>query len=148
MDRPVLNKLLSTINSGDTLIVYDLSRLNRNTKDFLELLDGLDSRGINLIIHNMGGQVVDSGSATGKMILTVLAAVETMNRQVTLEKQAHGIAIAVANNKFKGKQVNPETVKKCERALKLVEQGVSKEKAARAESVGVATLYRYLKKSA
>jgi DNA invertase Pin-like site-specific DNA recombinase len=126
--------------------VFDLSRLNRNTKNFLDLLDNLDQRGINLIIHNMGGQVVDSGSATGKMILTVLAAVETMNRQVTLEKQAHGIAVNKA--KFKGKQVNPETVKKCERALKLIDQGISKEKASRAESIGIATLYRYIKKSA
>ncbi len=145
MDRPVLKQLLASLKADDSLIVYDMSRLNRNTKDFLDLLEDFEQRGINLIIHNMGGQMIDSASATGKMILTVMAAVETMNREIILEKQAHGITVAKEQGKFKGKQVNPKTIKKCKEALSYINNGMSKEKAAKAVEVGVATLYRYIK---
>ena len=40
MDRRVLNELLSTIVRGDSLVIYDLSRLNRNITDFLTLIGG------------------------------------------------------------------------------------------------------------
>ncbi len=145
MKRPELIKLLASLKADDSLIVYDMSRLNRNTKDFLELLEKFDQQGINLIIHNMGGQMVDSASATGKMILTVMAAVETMNREILLEKQAHGISVAKKQGKFKGKQVNPETIKKCKEALSYIENGMSKEKSAKAVGIGIATLYRYIR---
>ncbi len=147
VDRPVLEAVLVELSAGDCLVVYDLSRLSRNTTDFLLLLEELDQREVGLIIHNMGGQPVDSRSAVGKMILTVLSATATMERELMLEKQAIGISTAKAAGKYKGKQVNPKTVEACKEAVKMVEMGISKEKAAKANGIGVATLYRYLKKA-
>lgn len=79
------------------------------------------------------------------MILTTLPAVATMQREQMLEKQAIGIATAKADGKFKGKQQTQATIDKCIAALDYVEKGLSKEAAAKAAGIGVATLYRFIK---
>ncbi|NQY65775.1 MAG: recombinase family protein [Alteromonadaceae bacterium] len=145
MDRPVLSELLSTIVRYDSLVIYDLSRLNRNTTDFLTLIKQFEEDGINLIVHNMGGSPVDTGTPVGKMILTVLVAAEQMNVELMKEKQAIGIATAQKNGKYKGKQQSAKTVTKCKAALIDIENGLSKEKAAKANGIGIATLYRFIK---
>jgi len=145
MNRPVLCELLSIIVRGDTLVIYDLSRLNRNTTDFLTLIKQFEQEGINLIVHNMGGSPVDTGTPVGKMILTVLVAAEQMNVELMKEKQAIGIATAQKNGKYKGKQQSAKTIAKCKAALIDIENGLSKEKSAKANGIGIATLYRFIK---
>jgi len=148
MDRPILDSLLGKLVSGDTIIVYDMSRLNRNTQDFLALLERFNSSGISLIIHSMGGQTVDTSSPIGKMLLTVMASIEQMNVELMKEKQATGIAAAKAKGIYKGRPKSDKTTKACEKAVEHLKKGLSKEEAARAAKVGVATLYRYLKEQA
>jgi DNA invertase Pin-like site-specific DNA recombinase len=143
LDRPVFNKLCSLIEGGDTLVVQDLSRLGRNTTEVLNFINEMTSRNVSLIVDDLGR--VDVTSATGKMIVTTLAAVATMQREQILEKQAIGIAKARDEGKFKGRQQSPETIKKCNKAIEYINQGLSKEAAARGAGVGVATLYRFLK---
>lgn len=143
MARPQLEKLLGSLKGGDELIIYDLSRLSRNTADFLNLLESFDKQGIGLIVHNMGGQSVDSTSATGKMILTILTSVNQMQVELMKEKQAIGIATAKAEGRYKGRK--PTDRKRIQEAMAYLEKGLSKEKAAKAAGIGVATLYRALK---
>ncbi len=144
MQRPVLEKLLKELAEGDDLIIYDLSRLNRNTADFLVLLEEFNHKGIGLVIHKMGGQTVDTKTAIGKMILTVLSSVDQMQVELMKEKQAIGIATAKAEGKYRGRK--PIDSSKISRAIELVGQGLKKEEAAKAAGIGVATLYRALKK--
>lgn len=145
MDRPVLEKLLLELIKGDTIIVYDMSRLNRNTIDFLRLVEIFNKDGINLIIHNMGGSAVDTRTPVGKMILTVLMATEQMSVQLMKEKQAIGIARGQAEGKYKGRKQSAKTINACQKAIRLINAGNTKEDAARASEVGIATLYRYIK---
>jgi len=146
MDRVVLKRLLALLSEGDELIVYDMSRLNRSTADFLTLIQDFDERGVALVIHSLGGQPVDTRSATGKMILTVLAAADQMQVELMKEKQSIGIARARAEGLLKGRPASPKTEKACKRVDELLEAGnMSKQEACKAASVGVATYYRYLK---
>lgn len=45
-DRPVLNNMMSTLKSGDKLVVDSISRFARNTKDLIELVEQLNSKGV------------------------------------------------------------------------------------------------------
>ena len=146
MDRVVLDRLLGKLQSGDEVIVYDMSRLNRNTADFLALVQDFKERNIGLIIHSLGGQQVDTRSATGMMILTVLAAADQMQVELMKEKQAIGIERARAEGLLKGRPASPKTEKACKRADELFKSGnMSKQEACKAADVGIATFYRYLK---
>ncbi|MCO7251666.1 recombinase family protein [Pseudoalteromonas sp. Ps84H-4] len=142
VDRPVFQELLSVVKAGDRIIVRELSRIGRNTKEVITLFEELEAKGVAVIIKELQ---VDSTSATGKMVLTIMASVSQMEREIMLERQKAGIEEAKAAGKFKGKQQSPKTIKACKEALQYVQSGLSKEKAAKAAGIGVATLYRYIK---
>jgi len=144
MNRPVLETLLQELTGGDTLIIYDMSRLNRNTVDFLKLLERFQRDNIHLVIHNMGGAAVDTRSPVGKMVLTVLMSAEQMNIELMKEKQAIGIATAKVAGKYKGRRQSEYTVRACKKAIRLIDSGLCKQDAARASQIGIATLYRYI----
>ena len=47
--RPELQRMLSEIQNGDTLIVESISRFARNTKDLLNLIEKLDEKGVKFV---------------------------------------------------------------------------------------------------
>ncbi|WOH38567.1 recombinase family protein [Thalassotalea fonticola] len=146
LDRPEFIKLKAVVKCGDSIVVQDLSRIGRNTTEVLEFVDEMVGKGVGIKIDDLGE--IDITSSAGKMVLTTLAAVATMQREQMLEKQAIGIATARAEGKYRGKQQSQATIDKCKQAISLIEgMGYSKEKAAKASGVGVATLYRYIKTS-
>jgi len=145
-ERPKFKKLLETVTPGDKIIVRELSRLGRNTQAILELFAELESKGVAVLIKNLQ---IDSTSATGKMVLTIMASVATMERDIMLERQSAGIALAKEQGKFKGRPIDPKTELKCKEALSYIKNNndMSKEKAAKAVGIGIETLYRYIKVS-
>lgn len=144
-NRQQLAVLINLVKKGDTIFVQSLDRLGRNTTDILELVEQLKEKQVELHILDLGG--VDITSAEGKLIISVLASVATMQREQMLEKQALGISRARLESpeKYKGKQQSPKTIKACEDALKLLDKGLTKEQASKAVGIGVATLYRFIK---
>ena len=143
LERPIFCKLKDMVSEGDSIIVQDLSRLGRNTNEVLEFIDDMIKRKISLIVDDLGR--IDVTSATGKMVVTTLAAVATMQREQTLEKQMIGIKKAKEEGKYTGKKQSPDTIKKCKLAVNYISKGLTKEASAKATGVGIATLYRFLK---
>ncbi|MBM7038539.1 recombinase family protein [Vibrio ulleungensis] len=137
------DKLLGQMEEGDKLIAYDLSRLGRDTGKLLELAQELEARGIGMVIHNLGGQSMDTTTATGKFLFTVLAAMGQMQRDIQNEKTRLGVQRAKEAGKMKGGR--PHKTDNIKQALGYLEKGLSKEAAAKAAGIGVATLYRALR---
>lgn len=100
MNRPQLQQLLKVAESGDTIYVSDFSRLARSTYDLLMMLESFEHNGITLVSDK---ERVDMSTASGKLIITVLAAVNEFEREISKERQAEGIAIAKAQGKYKGR---------------------------------------------
>lgn len=142
IERPVFQRLINMVKAGDRIIVRELSRIGRNTRDVLTLFEELEKKGVSVLIKELQ---LDSTTATGKMILTVMASVSQMEREIMLERQKAGIEEAKKAGKYKGRKASPKTIKACEEAVKYVRNGMPKEKAAKAAGIGVATLYRYIK---
>ena len=90
-DRPELKRMLEYAREGDTIYIHDFSRLARNTKDLLEITEELERKGIALVSYM---EKIDSSTATGKLMLTMIAAIAEFERQNLLERQREGIAIA------------------------------------------------------
>lgn len=100
-DRPMLKQMLEYVREGDTVYIKDFSRLARSTKDLLSITEELNNRGIKLISLK---ESLDTGTPTGKLMLTMLAAIYEFERENILERQREGIAIAVQQNKYKGRK--------------------------------------------
>ena len=99
--RPLLQQMLEYVREGDTVYIKDFSRLARNTKDLLEITETLTERGVKLISLK---EDLDTGTPTGKLMLTMLGAINTFERENLLERQREGIAIAKRKGLYKGRK--------------------------------------------
>lgn len=96
-DREGLRKLLNTVRAGDEIFIISLDRLARSTVDLLQIVKELDERGIYL--QTKDGKV-DTKTPEGKFNLTILGAVAQLERELMLERQREGIAIAKREGKY------------------------------------------------
>ncbi len=97
--RPVFEHVLATLKPGDTLVVWDLDRAFRNTKDALIYADRLKERGVNFQIVSLG---VDTATADGRLAFTMVAAVAEHERNRLSERTRQGLAVARKNGKRLG----------------------------------------------
>lgn len=100
-DRPELKKMLGFVREGDTVIVESISRFARNTRDLLELIEQLASKGVEFVSKK---EAIDTTTPTGKFMLTIFGAVAELEREYILQRQREGIAIAKAEGIYKGRK--------------------------------------------
>lgn len=101
-NRPQLQAMLDFVREGDTIYIHDFSRLARSTKDLLAIMEQLQEKKVNLVSNK---ENLDSSTPTGKLMITMIAAINTFERENILERQREGIALAKKEGKFKGGQV-------------------------------------------
>lgn len=100
--RKKLQAMLDYCREGDTIYVHDFSRLARSTKDLLSIVELLEEKNVHLVSNK---ENMDTSTATGKLMLTMIAAIAEFERSNLLERQREGIAIAKRKGKYKGGQV-------------------------------------------
>ena len=81
--RPDLEKLLSVLVEGDTLVVYALDRLGRRCGELVALLDDLNTRKINLVSCREG---IDLGTMSGRFIAQLFCALAELERGMIGER--------------------------------------------------------------
>jgi DNA invertase Pin-like site-specific DNA recombinase len=138
-DRPQLEAVLDFIREGDTLIVTKLDRLARSTQHLLAIADRVKDKGANLQILAAG---VDTGTATGKLMFTMIGAIGEFERSMMLERQREGIAKAKAEGKYKGRA--PTARAKADEVRALHAQRVGATEIAKQVGIGRASVYRIL----
>ena len=99
--RPELQKMLSYLRPGDTVVVESISRFARNTKDLLELMETLEAKGAAFISQK---EAIDTTTPSGKFMLTVFGAMAELERDYIRLRQKEGIAIAKKEGKYKGRK--------------------------------------------
>jgi len=102
MNRPQLNSMIEYARQGDTVYIHDLSRLARSTQDLLNIVQQLQDKGVHLVSDK---ENIDTSTSTGKLMLTMIGAINTFERENMLERQREGIAIAKDNGVYKGRKV-------------------------------------------
>lgn len=85
--RPELNKLMSVLRDGDTVVVAKLDRIARSTRDGLDIIEELLEKGVSINILNMGKF---DNSPTGKLMRTVFFAFAEFERDMIVQRTAEG----------------------------------------------------------
>jgi len=100
-NRPQLKAMIEFAREGDTIFVWDFSRLSRSVKDLLSIVERLQVKEIYLrsIKENL-----DTSTPTGKLMLTMIGAINEFERANLLERQKEGIKIAKDKGKYKGRK--------------------------------------------
>lgn len=100
-NRPKLQEMLEYVREGDTVHIHDLSRLARSTADLLVIVDLLAKKGVHLVSNK---ENIDSSTPTGKLMLTMIGAINEFERTNILERTREGIAIAKREGVYKGRK--------------------------------------------
>lgn len=135
--RPELRAALEWCREGDTFIVTRPDRLARSVTDLLRIVEDLRARKIAIRILSLG---VDTGTATGTLILQVLGAVGEFERAIMLERQRAGIAKAKAAGKYRGRA--PTARAKTSEVLRLKAEGKTVAQIATETGISRASVYR------
>lgn len=99
--RPAFKRMLGQIRKGESLIVSKLDRLGRDAIDVLQTVRQLGERGIKVIVLQLGN--TDLASPAGKLLLSMLAAVAEMERDLLVERTQAGLQRAKAEGKTLGR---------------------------------------------
>ena len=99
--RPKLQEMLEYIREDDTVYVEEFSRLGRSTADLLSIVQQIEEAGAKFISIK---ENFDTKTPTGKLQMTMMAAIAEFERAMILERQREGIAIAKREGKYKGRK--------------------------------------------
>ena len=114
-NRPQLQAMIDNLREGDIVNVHSMDRLARNVQDLLSLIDTIINKGAKLQFHkeNLTFEANKKTDAFQKLMLTLLGAVSEFEREIILERQREGIAIAKQKGKYKGgqKKLSEEQIK-------------------------------------
>lgn len=120
-NRPELQKLLSILQEGDVIHIHDFSRLSRSVADLLKLVEMLQAKGVHLISNK---ENLDTATPTGKLMLTMIGAINEFERANLLERQKEGIAIAVKNGRFRKRDIDFDKFKELDEKVRRKEMTV------------------------
>lgn len=141
--RPEFEKILQMIRSDDTLIITKLDRFARNTREALEIVQDLFSRGVKINILNMG--IIDD-TPTGQLTFTIFSAFAQFERDMILTRTQEGKNYARENDPyFKEGRPLKFSKEQIEFAKELRDQGMTYKMIERKTGISVATLKRRFK---
>ena len=141
-DRPQLAAMLDYAREGDTVVVCKLDRVARSTKHLLEIVENLEAKQVAFKVLNIN---LDTSTPTGKLMLSMLAAIGQFEREMMLERQREGIRLAKQAGAYTGRK--PTARAKSKEVLDLLKSGLTRSAVAARLGIGVASVYRIVQAS-
>lgn len=142
VDRLELAAMLDYCREGDTIVVCKLDRIARSTAHLLTIVDNLEKKGVAFKVLNIN---LDTSDPTGKLMLSMLAAIGQFEREMMLERQREGVEIAKKAGKYTGRKATAKA--QGGKVLELIQQGLTKQAVADALNIGVASVYRIIREA-
>lgn len=99
--REQLEAMLQFVREGDAVVVESISRIARNTKDLLEIVERLEEKGVDFVSKK---ELIDTKTPSGKFMLTIFGAIAQLEREYMLDRQREGIEIARQMGKYQGRK--------------------------------------------
>ena len=140
--RPELEKMLDALRPGDTLVIDSFSRLSRSTKSLLDMVERLNQMGVNLISIK---EQLDTTTATGKLMLTMLSALSQFERDLLAERTADGLKAARARGRKGGRPKAGDDKKKAAALSMYQANKLTNKEIADTVGVSTATLSRWIR---
>lgn len=101
-DRPQLNRLLEQLRKGDIVLIVDLTRLSRSTKDLFELVEKIESKGA--YIKSLKESWLDTTTPQGRLMFTFIAGISQFERDIISQRTKEGLASARARGRIGGRK--------------------------------------------
>lgn len=100
-ERPQLEKMLAELQQGDTVIVSELTRLSRSTKDLFEIVEQI--HGVGAEIKSLKEPWLDTSTPQGKLLFTIFAGLSQFERDLLSQRTKEGLKAAAARGRSGGR---------------------------------------------
>lgn len=137
--RPELDHCLKALRPGDVLVVWRLDRLGRSLPDLVRIVSKLEQRGIG--IESLT-EKIETGSAAGKLVFHVFAALAEFERNVIRERTQAGLSAARARGRVGGRKPSLNEKQKREIRALLNDPSITVKDVAERYGVSRTTLYK------
>lgn len=139
--RPELDQCLKALRQGDTLVVWRLDRLGRSLPDLIQIVAELEKRGIGF---ESRCEKIETGSAAGKLIFHVFAALSEFERNLIRERTQAGLSAARARGRSGGRKPKLDDRQLREIKALLRDPEIQVADVARRYGVSRTTLYKHV----
>lgn len=140
--RPQLEKLLSMLGEGDTILVVKLDRLSRSLQDLLTIAREIEKKGAHL--RSLQDPLIDTTSPNGKLIFGIFAVLAEYERDLIRARTLDGLAAARARGQRLGRQEALNLEQK-NNLITLRQRGQSLRELARTFGISKTTVARYIR---
>ena len=140
-DRPELLRMMEQLRDGDVVIISELTRLSRSTKDLFTIVEQIQSKGAN--IRSLKETWLDTTTPHGKLMFVIFAGLSQFEADLTAQRTREGLAAARARGRLGGRP--KVTFDKTNMAMKMYDSGdFTVAEICRSCNIGRTTLYRLL----
>ncbi|WP_162055991.1 recombinase family protein [Pontibacter pamirensis] len=143
-ERPELEKMISQLRSGDTVVVWKLDRLGRSLRDLIDLVAEFKERGVEFVSLQDG---INTATPTGRFTFNIFASLAEFEREIIRERTNAGLSSAKARGRKGGRPagLSKSALEKAKSAKILFESGTKTvEEIAKILGIGRTTCYRYI----
>lgn len=147
-DRPQLKLMFENLKEGDIIVIKDLTRFSRSTRDLFDLLDLVKEKKAFLISLNEKWLDTRDNNPFNQLLFTIMSGLSEYERTMIKQRQKEGIAIAKQKGKYKGRPKKyTENNPRFAHALELYEAGGhSIAEICKICSISESTFYRHMRK--
>lgn len=142
-DRPELNRLINDLETGDTVIIADLTRISRSTKDLLEIVDKIKNKGA--YIKSLKDTWLDTTSSNpyNDFLLIVMSGLSQLERDLISQRTKEGLVSAKARGRNGGRPSKQN--EKAEMVMALYDSGMKIADIVRNTELSRSTVNRIIK---
>ena len=139
-ERPELNKMIAELVPGDLVVIADLTRISRSTRDLLDIVDRIKQKGA--AIRSIKDTWLDTSSDNpyNDFLLTVMSGLSQLERDLTSQRTKEGLASAKTRGRIGGR---PSKInEKSETVMLFLNSGYSIKRIEEEAGISRSTIYR------
>lgn len=140
MPRPEQENMLKALRKGDTVVIWQLSRLGRNLSELINLVNQFEEMGVAFEVIT---EKYDTTTASGKLIFNVFASLAAYERERLIERTRAGLTAARARGRVGGRKPKIGDKEKREIAILLSDPNMTVTDVAARFGVSRTTIYKH-----
>lgn len=142
-DRPELQRMLCELNEGDVVLISDLTRLSRSTRDLLNIIGKIKAK--NASIRSLKDTWLDTTSQNpyNQFLLTVMSGLSQLERDLISQRTKEGLTSARARGRKGGRPSKRNTKSAVVKAL--ASSGMKMVDICKETGLSRSTVYRILR---
>lgn len=143
MDREQLNKMLNELQVGDIVVIADLTRISRSTKDLLEIIEKIKDKGASIKSIKDTWLDTTSDNPYNSFLLTIMSGLSQLERDLISQRTKEGLASAKVRGRIGGRPNKRNN--KADIVYMLMEQNYKIKDIVNKTGLSRTTVYRIIK---